>query len=295
MIDLPNDIIEKVSTCIYGNKIITNEMSFYKYHVLDNIPEIIDFDETSFKMKKILNADILIDKFNKSDFKQQHKIILELLNEFEKIHNVEHYVVSKNNLLNDIRIEFYNKVLQRIENINDILYYFSFIKSVNNIRIKYDHNYIINEIYSNIQKYFIEKNVEYNTIHGDPHMSNILIDNNNKIWFIDPRGYFGDTQLFGLIEYDISKIIYSLSGFDEINNNNNHYFIIDEKNNINVNIVNNLNNYLNLFSKYDKTVLLYMTILHWFGLTDYSKNNIHKCISSYYYGIYLYHLYFKTI
>ena len=32
-----------------------------------------------------------------------------------------------------------------------------------------------------------------------------------------------------------------------------------------------------------------------FGLTDYSKNNIHKCISSYFYGIYLYHKYYDDI
>lgn len=123
-------------------------------------------------------------------------------------------------------------------------------------------------------------------------MSNILIDENNKIWFIDPRGYFGNTKLFGIKEYDIGKIVYSLSGFDEINNNDNHFFIINEQN-INTNINNNIDNYLHLFDKYDKNMLINMTILHWFGLTDYSKNNIHKCISSYYYGIYLYHFYNK--
>jgi hypothetical protein len=126
-------------------------------------------------------------------------------------------------------------------------------------------------------------------------MSNILIDNNNKIWLIDPRGYFGNTKLFGVKEYDISKIIYSLSGFDQINNNNNYFFIINDKNNIDININNNIDNYLHLFDKYDKNMLINMTILHWFGLADYIKNDIHKCISSYYYGIYLYHLYYETI
>jgi len=123
-------------------------------------------------------------------------------------------------------------------------------------------------------------------------MSNILIDN-DKLWFIDPRGYFGNTKLFGLKEYDISKIIYSLSGFDQINNNN-HFFIINDFN-IDTNINNNIDNYLQLFSSYDTTILISMTVLHWFGLSDYSKNNIHKCISSYYYGIYLFHYYEKYL
>lgn len=291
LVDLSDNIIEKQSTCCYGDKIIINEMAFYKYHVLDNIPEIIDFGEKSFKMTKISGARNLIDVFNNSDIKQQRIMIAQLLNEIDKIHNVEKNSVCNADLLIDIRIEFYDKVLQRIENIRPILSYFSYITSVNNVQIKYHYNHIIEEIYHAIKVYFIEKNRGYNSIHGDPHMSNVLIDNNNKMWFIDPRGYFGNTKLFGPAEYDISKIVYSLSGFDQINNNDNHFFIIDTENNINVNINNNMDNYLQLFSRYDKRILIYMTILHWFGLTDYSKNNIHKCISAYYYGIYLYHLY----
>jgi hypothetical protein len=291
LIDIDDTIIEKCSTCEYGNKIIMNEMAFYKYIDVDNIPEIIEFGENSFKMKKIIGGKNAIDVFNNVYIKTQKNIIAQLLNEMEKIHNVDTMTISNDDLLRDIRIEFYDKVLKRINNIHPLLTYFNHITAVNNIQIKYHHTHIIEEIYENIKKYFTEK-YEYNTIHGDPHMSNILIDTNNKIWFIDPRGYFGDTKLFGPKEYDIGKIVYSLSGFDEINNNQNHFFTIDKKNNIDVNINNNINNYIDLFDKYDRNILINMTILHWFGLTDYSKNNIHKCISSYYYGIYLYHLYY---
>jgi beta-phosphoglucomutase-like phosphatase (HAD superfamily) len=292
LIDLSDNILEKRSTCGYGNGIISQEMSFYKYHSLDNIPEIVEFGYDFFKMKKITNSKNLIEKFNNTDIEGQKLLLKDIITELEKINNVEKINISKTNLLEDVKIEFYDKVLQRIDNIKQLLSYFKHIKSVNNIKIKYDHNHIIDEIYKNIKTYLIENEITYNTIHGDPHMSNILIDDNNKIWFIDPRGYFGNTKLFGLKEYDIGKIVYSLSGFDEINNSDNHFFIIDEKNNIDTNITNNIDNYLPLFDKYDKKLLINMTILHWFGLTDYSKNNIHKCISSYYYGIYLYHLYF---
>jgi len=294
LVDLSYNIIEKRSTCRYGDKIIINEMAFYKYHNIDNIPKIIEFGENSFKMKKIIDAKNVIDVFNNSDIKIQKNIIQLLLNEINKIHNVEKINICNSDFLMDIKIEFYNKVLERIENVYPLLNHFNNIIYVNNIQIKYNHNHIIKKIYENIKKYFTENVCQYNSIHGDPHMSNILIDNDNKVWFIDPRGYFGNTKLFGPKEYDISKIIYSLSGFDQINNNENHYFTIDEKKNIVVNINNNIDNYLHLFNKYDKDILIYMTILHWFGLTDYSKNNIHKCVSAYYYGIYLYHLYYVT-
>jgi hypothetical protein len=290
VVELPDNIIEKRSTCDYGDKIIKHEMNFYKYHCLDNIPDILEFGEDFFKMKKIINSDSLITVFNNLQITEQMKLLKSTIIELEKIHNVE--TMNTCNVLQDIKLEFSDKVLQRIHNIEVLLSYFHEIKMVNKIPIKYTHEFIINDIYNKIKHFYTQNDVIYHTIHGDPHLSNILIDDYHKIWFIDPRGYFGNTSLFGLKEYDISKILYSLSGFDEINNNNNHFFIIDETDNIYVNVNNNMDAYLDIFDKYDKTILIGMTILHWFGLTDYSKNNIHKCISSYYYGIYLYHYYF---
>lgn len=292
--DINDDLIEKQSTCIYGDKIITDEMAFYKFHVLDNIPEIIGFKTNSFVMKKILNSDTLYKKFIKVDIRIQQKMLTSILREVDKIHSIEQIQIDKDQLEGDIKIEFYDKLLIRLGNIDTILKYFNHIKSVNNVKIKFNHNFIIEDIYKKIKFYLIGKGYKYSSIHGDPHMSNVIVDENNKMWFIDPRGYFGNTKLFGPPEYDISKIVYSLSGFDQVNTNPNHFFTIDENNNIEVNITNNIDNYLHLFDKYDKKILLCMTILHWFGLTDYSKNNIHKCISSYYYGIYLYQLYIEN-
>jgi hypothetical protein len=54
----------------------------------------------------------------------------------------------------------------------------------------------------------------YNLIHGDVHLGNILCDNDDDhLTFIDPRGYFGDTELFGLREYDYAKLLFGLSGY----------------------------------------------------------------------------------
>ena len=47
-----------------------------------------------------------------------------------------------------------------------------------------------------------------------------------------------------------------------------------------------MDNYLVLFKNYNISILIDMVILHWLGLAEYSKNNIHKCVSAYYYGIY---------
>ena len=193
--------------------------------------------------------------------------------------------------MRDIYIEFKTKIENRLELIFPILNYFSFIKKVNFVSISVTHNEIINRLSQNIISFFKNNITEYYTIHGDCHLSNILIDSSFNYYLIDPRGYFGETNIFGINYYDIGKILYSLSGFDEINNRANHFFII-ENDNIIVNINNNMDNYLFLFEKYNVHILIDMVILHWLGLAEYSKNNIHKCVSAYYNAIYLYQKYY---
>ena len=54
-------------------------------------------------------------------------------------------------------------------------------------------------------------------IHGDPVFTNILIDNNNTIKFIDMRGKIGSKlSLYGDELYDWAKLYQSLIGYDEI-------------------------------------------------------------------------------
>ncbi len=291
-----NNTLTKKSTCAYGNQVILNEICFYKYHILNNntvnLPRILEFQENKFVMSKII-GDSAIEVFNNSHIPKQFEYLQNIINSLDTLHKTETYVVDSDTLSTDIKIEFYQKVNMRLENIETLLRYFNYIKSVNNIQIKYTHQHIINHMYSIIKQKLLIEGQRYYTIHGDPHMSNILIDQKDDIYFIDPRGYFGTTKIFGIKDYDISKLVYSLSGFDHINNNNGHFFIIND-NNINVNIPNNIDNYMFIFDKYDKELILSMTILHWFGLTDYTKNHIHKCISAYYYGIYLYHIYYNN-
>ena len=286
-----NKLLKK-STCEYGDKIIEKESYFYKYHKnFKHIPKIYNFGNNNYTMEKIKETEQVINYFNKSLQSKQFEIIKICLEIVQKLHNQQKIVVEPSILLRDINIEFKTKILNRLKKITPVLDYFSFIKKINNIEIKTNHNQIIKKLSNNIISFFKNNVKHYYTIHGDCHLSNILVDSNENYYLIDPRGYFGESSIFGINYYDIGKILYSLSGFDEINNRKNHYFIIEGEN-IFVNINNNMDNYLSLFEKYNVQILIDMVILHWLGLAEYSKNNIHKCVSSYYYGIYLYQKYY---
>jgi GTP:adenosylcobinamide-phosphate guanylyltransferase/aminoglycoside phosphotransferase len=55
-------------------------------------------------------------------------------------------------------------------------------------------------------------------IHGDCTFSNILLKNDAEPVFIDPRGYFGHTELYGDPNYDWAKLYYSIAGnYDRFN------------------------------------------------------------------------------
>tara|TARA_Y100000994_G_scaffold224761_2_gene206665 strand:+ start:1438 stop:4143 length:2706 start_codon:yes stop_codon:yes gene_type:complete len=292
IIDIDDNKLLKKATCDYGKTIIEKESYFYKFHSsFVYIPKVFEYGEDYFIMKKIKNTQQVINFFNNSLQNKQFDILKKCLNIIEQLHNEQKITIKSEVLVKDINIEFKNKVIDRLKKIKPILDYFSFITHICNIEIKINHNEIIQKLSNNIITFFKKNITQYSSIHGDCHLSNILVDSNENYYLIDPRGYFGDSSIFGIDYYDISKILYSLSGFDEINNKKNHYFII-ENNNITVNISNNMDNYLFLFTKYNTKILIDMVILHWLGLAEYSKNNIHKCVSAYYYGIYLYQKYY---
>jgi hypothetical protein len=57
----------------------------------------------------------------------------------------------------------------------------------------------------------------FHFIHGDPTFSNMLITD-GRVVFIDPRGYFGMTRMFGDAAYDWAKLLYSLlTNYDQFN------------------------------------------------------------------------------
>jgi hypothetical protein len=57
----------------------------------------------------------------------------------------------------------------------------------------------------------------FHFIHGDPTFSNMLVSP-ERVVFIDPRGYFGTTDLFGDVAYDWAKLLYSvMTNYDQFN------------------------------------------------------------------------------
>lgn len=75
---------------------------------------------------------------------------------------------------------------------------------------------LMEEVKEYIKKLYIKNEMSF--IHGDLCMSNILFDPTSRIFkIIDPRGQFGESDLYGDIKYDIAKLRHSfVSHYDFI-------------------------------------------------------------------------------
>jgi GTP:adenosylcobinamide-phosphate guanylyltransferase/aminoglycoside phosphotransferase len=130
------------------------------------------------------------------------------------------------------------------------------------------------------------KNIHYTVIHGDCTFSNTLVDDKNQVWFIDPRGTFGGSKIYGDPRYDWAKLYYSAVGnYDKINSKK---FSVDRSNGVKLDIESNgyghFGDYIIQRSKMTKVEMLLLHAGIWFSLSGYVKEDIEAVLYSFYKG-----------
>lgn len=278
-----NKVIKKAKND-HGIKKINNEIYFYK-KILNlelnfNIPKLIEYENGIYHMELLKNfmpITCVIDKYN---FKNYIDIIL---NDINNIHKQTIYV-SNFTIKNDIIEEVETKIFDRYNETNwTEKPYFNSIQTVNNIKIQNINCYVLK--IKNTLLNLLDTRDYYNLIHGDIHLGNILHNTeiSNKLYYIDPRGYFGNTKLYGLKEYDYAKLLFGLSGYSMFDNMNFQNLVI-EQGNLNIQFI---KNYEYVFDNYifDKiTILLFLSI--WLGnnscFIDEKKKIVSLMIAYYY-------------
>jgi len=293
---IDNNKLLKKSVDDKGNIIIKNEKDWYKYiYNLKDIPndialpKIYKYYEYGFLMEYKNNYIPLYQYLETADIKIKATILDNIFNKLNILHSIEYKEQTKIVFFNDLKKEIYDKVIHRNKIINPLLNYIGNIQYVNDLKILSFEN-IIEKCKNIIVKYYDTLDIyKYRIIIGDCNFSNILINPNNtsEIVFIDPRGYYGETKIHGIIEYDISKILYAISGYDKFNAK---YFNIESIDIENQRLKFNIESIFfedDSISKYFNKVHKAFMVIHWLSLAEYNKNNIWKCIASYYYGLYL--------
>ena len=194
-----NEIIPNtIETYTKKSSNLGGEIYYYTHVPLtikDLFPILVDYDNTStwYTMEKIYGLTMTSLYINELLTKD---MLLHVMNSIHRIHSVEAVI-------------------------DDVCIYDNYVKKLKLRYESYDYSQFPNS--AHVYKVLIDKLSEYENsdrgiqsiIHGDPVMTNIMINTYDKIKFIDMRGMIGSTlTLQGDRMYDWAKLYQSLIGYD---------------------------------------------------------------------------------
>lgn len=147
------------------------------------------------------------------EYKQKLHILESLVNSLKKLHEMEKVPADSFS----VKQAYFNKTFDRLGKIQDLIPFGREpVITVNNRKC---HN-----VYYHKRK--LEKAIDklvlnckgFSFIHGDCTFSNMMLRENGEPVLIDPRGYFGYSDLYGDERYDWAKVYYSIAGnYDQFN------------------------------------------------------------------------------
>ncbi len=151
------------------------------------------------------------DRLETPDGKEKKEILGKLVDALHKLHKSGQAQADSFSM----KEAYYNKTVRRLERIRDLVP-FAQEKRINingkSCRNVYFHK---RELERKLEALVCDK---FCFLHGDCTFSNIMLREDGSPVLIDPRGYFGFTQLYGDERYDWAKLYYSIVGnYDRFN------------------------------------------------------------------------------
>lgn len=154
----------------------------------------------------------------------REQVLDKILLAFERLHALSEAPV----VAEDCLATYYDKTVARVDSVRAIIPYFESSEFlINGFRCT---NWLRNDRRAELRA-ACEALVpdRFTLIHGDPTFSNILVGD-DQAYLIDPRGYFGNTKLYGDPLYDYAKLYYSVAGnYDSFNNKR---FVLRQRGNV---------------------------------------------------------------
>ena len=273
---IKDDIVIKESLDKQGDGLAKREINWYKYAVANNItsvPRIYDYEPLT--MEKIIGRNVYeID----ADKNELDKIVKKV----KAIHSVESIPSDAFSL----KEAYYGKTVNRLDQIRNL------IPLADRRTIVVNGRECRNVFYYRREFERLLEGLKCNTftfIHGDCTFSNLMIRNNGEPILIDPRGYFGYTELYGDPNYDWAKLYYSIVGnYDQFNLKNFSLEIKEDM--VNLEIMSNgweklEKTFFELTETDENTIKLIHAVI-WLSLTTYAWQDYDSICGAFYNGIY---------
>ncbi|MBQ3797425.1 MAG: NTP transferase domain-containing protein [Butyrivibrio sp.] len=208
-ITVDGDVLTKESVDEQGKKLAKRECAWYEKARDKGIKGLPVIYETSpLKMEFIKGRNIYDCNYKYEDKK---RILASLVDTLKNLHESERVPTDSFSM----REAYYNKTMQRLSKVQALVPYAMEKEIVVNGRKCKNVFYHRHELENALGKLKCDC---FSFIHGDCTFSNLMIRDNGEPVLIDPRGYFGYTEIFGDERYDWAKLYYSIVGnYDRFN------------------------------------------------------------------------------
>lgn len=191
-----------------GQALAIREKAWYKhvFHLNVPIPMIYSFEPLTMEYIDGRNAF----DYNLS-YEQKKNILSKIIAGLKSLH------LNDSCFFNafDMKQAYFDKTIDRLNKVRDLIPFtnekFIFVNGKKCRNIFFHLDQFRNRVYQLNCK-------EFCLIHGDCTFSNIILKHGVDPYLIDPRGYFGSSELVGDPNYDWSKLYYSIVGnYDQFN------------------------------------------------------------------------------
>lgn len=203
------DVVIKEGIDEQGRKLAERECSWYEKaneNHISILPRI--YGTNPLKMEYIRGKNIYEYDL---PYAEKKKILQKLINALKELHETEKYPADTFSC----REAYYNKTFDRINQVRDLIPFAEQPRIMINGKNCRNVFFCKRELERKLNQ--IPCN-EFCFIHGDCTFSNLMLREDGTPVLIDPRGYFGYTQLYGDALYDWSKLYYSIAGnYDRFN------------------------------------------------------------------------------
>ena len=265
-----------------GKQLALREKSWYR-HVqqsgVKEIPEIYSYEP--FCMEKINGKNIFEYSFS---YEEKSEVLERIINMLRSLHNSSETEAD----YFSINEAYVNKTFSRIESVRKLIPFadekYITVNGRKCRNIFFDYS-IIEDL---IKEISISK---FSLIHGDCTFSNLMLNKDRQPVMIDPRGYFGYTNIYGDSNYDWAKLYYSIKGnYDQFNIKK---FKLDiNENEVLLEIASN--GWEDMEDKFfellkDEVDIKQIKLLHaiiWLSLTTYAWEDYDSICGAFYNGLY---------
>lgn len=265
-----------------GRKLAIREKAWYEHVKGLNVPvpEIHSLEPLTME----LIDGRCIHEYHIIDREEKKKTLVYIMDELKTLHSYDSSPVDRYSIFK----AYYRKTLDRISKVRNLVPFANEPYVIVNGRRCRNVFFHLDEVRFRVSTIPCER---FCLIHGDCTFSNMMLRHDIEPIFIDPRGYFGDSEIVGDPLYDWAKLYYSLVGdYDQFNLGRFRLSIASDSVDIDV----ETNGWRCMEEVFEENLpedislkdVRFVHALIWLSLTTYAWNDYDSICGAFYLGLY---------